>query len=1108
MDALTQAEEAARRTKRRIAACVGTVGLVLFVAVAIIGAAQAPGFAPRPGPGCHWSIIDLEFAGVPPQVQKIYQCWDGALPAGHAANQLADDVGVGLWVDGLFILGYVLLLAGWCAYGVARFRSTTSRRIAQYAVWAAVLAGVCDVVENVMLWLGRPSNPDVLVDELWPRLALAATIPKWVLIALVAPLALVALATCAWRFANQVVRRAVLAPRWVGLAVGVVLSVVAAGAVVASRSADAASLVVAAVAVVLGCLWLRYEIYGPGSTRDRVLAVLATYGAAAALFVGGRAHLWWALLSGVGAALVARALYRMGSVMLHEVIPLPEHLAAHALADEEPGSTGGGEGDRPSPLWVRNGFVPGVEDRSDVGICFSGGGIRSGTFCLGALQMLMKPGRDGKAPLRQAQYLSAVSGGSYIAGAFQMLLHQDAAGSTEPPAPPFSEGSPEEDHIRRHGRYLADSAGQWVAGVSRIVLGIAMNLIVLFLVIYVVARPIGWAQYALLFRTDVPLRGIQDGMWIAIAWPAALAVLLAVAAIASRPDLEATDATGPGTYLWRGAGLLLALSFAVFLFVVGLPLISVAVGWAAEALGGVITDPPGTDTDPTSGVATIVTVVSAVGVASTVVTFKGRSPERTKKKAVKTDQVAAQVSKYGTFALKYAPRLAGLALVVLALTVAALVTVGGFHRMGPLDPSTFIWELDEIWFWAAAFGVLVGLYLIVDQTSWSMHPAYKRRLGSAFALRRVVPRPGAPLVDAMPISGDAPALATFAQPVDTYPKLVVCAVGNVSGQDLAPPKRRAVTFTFENDRVGGPELGWISAEQLKIALGSRHEQHSSLLAAMSMSGAAFASAMGRENRGSINALLAIANLRLGVWLPRPSYVKQLQESDGSHLWVRMRRLTYLVKEMFGLHAPEDRFVYVTDGGHLENLGLVELVRRRCTNIWCFDAGGDPPGFPTSLSQAIELAEEELGVEIRFGPGQLEATCIGTVPAPEHGDDTDAIRKRCAAKDVAVGTIDYGDGGELGCIIYARSAMVPGGDPFVRSHAACSPRFPYDSTGDQFFDQDQFDGYLRLGRQVAKHAIEAADSLRTVPLGWAAIANYDDAGAPPLVLGEGAAAGAV
>ena len=51
------------------------------------------------------------------------------------------------------------------------------------------------------------------------------------------------------------------------------------------------------------------------------------------------------------------------------------------------------------------------------------------------------------------------------------------------------------------------------------------------------------------------------------------------------------------------------------------------------------------------------------------------------------------------------------------------------------------------------------------------------------------------------------------------------------------------------------------------------------------------------------------------------------------------RPEYLWKELFGRNRIDDKFLYVTDGGHYENLGLVELPRRGCGTIYCFDACG-------------------------------------------------------------------------------------------------------------------------------------------------------------------------
>ena len=81
------------------------------------------------------------------------------------------------------------------------------------------------------------------------------------------------------------------------------------------------------------------------------------------------------------------------------------------------------------------------------------------------------------------------------------------------------------------------------------------------------------------------------------------------------------------------------------------------------------------------------------------------------------------------------------------------------------------------------------------------------------------------------------------------------------------------------------------------------------------------------------------------------------------------RPTYLWREIFGRNRLEGKFLYVTDGGHYENLGLVELLRRGCRTIYCFDAGGGTTSG--ALGDAIALARKELNVEIEMLPEALE-----------------------------------------------------------------------------------------------------------------------------------------
>ena len=114
--------------------------------------------------------------------------------------------------------------------------------------------------------------------------------------------------------------------------------------------------------------------------------------------------------------------------------------------------------------------------------------------------------------------------------------------------------------------------------------------------------------------------------------------------------------------------------------------------------------------------------------------------------------------------------------------------------------------------------------------------------------------------------------------------------------------------------------------------------------------------MGRFQIGPTSTLITFGNVRLGTWLPNPRYV-----DEGTALRAGTRRkavrddhfpkprLSYLVKEFLGVHDPSDPYVYVTDGGHWENTGLVELLRPRETgenmprDVIAIDADPGSPG---------------------------------------------------------------------------------------------------------------------------------------------------------------------
>jgi hypothetical protein len=464
---------------------------------------------------------------------------------------------------------------------------------------------------------------------------------------------------------------------------------------------------------------------------------------------------------------------------------------------------------------------------------------------------------------------------------------------------------------------------------------------------------------------------------------------------------------------------------------------------------------------------------------------------------------------------------------VFVFTVAAALSEVG--PGGALDNG------DLAWIGAGVFAAFLVIYFFSDITNWSLHPFYKRRLATVFALKRVrasaldaeerervetVP-PAKPEHDAgiaverdydelVPISNTALSGAEG----EEWPTLLVCAAANISDSNATPPGRRVTSFTFSANAVGGPLIGAVPTWQLETAFETpdeafpnippaeqkkaeaeagalekavkkitpsparkRRGRDLTLLAAIAMSGAAISPSMGKMTKRPLTFLMALANVRLGVWVPNPRWVGEL----GRHQELRLRyvrpRPFYLLCELLGLNRISSKYLYVTDGGHYENLGLVELLRRGCTEIYCLDASGlsaDGAEFE-SLGEAITLARSELGVEIEFAGENDDHS-------PSPADMVPDKETHFAKSDVVTATIRFpvdreADDEEekepvVGTLVYVRNALT-GEVPWdVRAHHEADPRFPNNSTVDQLYTDQKFEAYRVLGSRAAKRATEA------------------------------------
>jgi hypothetical protein len=193
-------------------------------------------------------------------------------------------------------------------------------------------------------------------------------------------------------------------------------------------------------------------------------------------------------------------------------------------------------------------------------------------------------------------------------------------------------------------------------------------------------------------------------------------------------------------------------------------------------------------------------------------------------------------------------------------------------------------------------------------------------------------------------------------------------------------------------------------------------------------------------------------------------------------------LVPLLQELLGSTNEESDFLYLSDGGHFENLGIYELVRRRCRYIIACDAGCDPDYRFEDLGNAIRKIRIDLGVDIRIDVQSL-------IPDPQ----TKRSRSHCA-----VGTIDYRDqqGQEIrGYLLYLKASLTGDEPADVRQYQAEHGDFPHQSTADQWFSESQFESYRGLGLHALTKAVEdAAQRSNGTPTGTGCHPPGEDGGA--------------
>ncbi len=758
--------------------------------------------------------------------------------------------------------------------------------------------------------------------------------------------------------------------------------------------------------------------------------------------------------------------------------------------------------------------VPFPDLRSDApddltGIALSGGGIRSATFALGVLQALARHDL-----LRRFDYLSTVSGGGYIGASLTWLTSKQVAdaGAREPActgagtaaaapslprggfglrphvpdgvldaAPdgdggataPFPYGTddpreaPEPDgsraegamlrYLRQHGNYLTPGKGiTLTSGIVVLLRGIILNLLVwvpilaavmwLLIVASQQPRP-AWVQawvpasaVDLVASMSPPLvaNGEPELLWQEtretplLAFGGMLAAVIALSALCVLAFAGYSLVTwlghkssrwfiGGTKYGWRRQ---FERWMRLPLWAIGALLLLASVPFVVREFHGWL----------------LGSSFSLVGIASGLLAFlktmqqpKSRAEEQASW-AIPTSWIAsigAGFLLYGVLLVSYA--------------------FGWWAAQG--SPVLGV-PPDGILGFALVVAVATGRF--VDLNLITIHRFYRDRLMEAFlpdvdkALRNET--------DAAQ-DADSAALSTMCdrrRAVGPY-HLINTSLVLTESDERTYRMRGGDSFILSPLYCGSNATGWQPT-------GDYMGDELTLPTAMAISGAAAnpwtgCGGVGLTRNPLISMLMALMNLRLGCWLPNPNDTHRPRRRSSKKSF-RAHHFEPGLNEVLGLNLRETSpACLLSDGGHFENLGLYELIRRRLRLIVLCDGTADPDYAFADLQNAVARIGADFGARIEFDKETMLKRFMPSI---------DAVYPRGASLSesaYAVAQIIYADG-RTGHLVYLTTALCKGVRLKLLGYKGANHDFPDQSTADQFFDEEQFEAYRELGYGIA------------------------------------------
>jgi hypothetical protein len=724
-----------------------------------------------------------------------------------------------------------------------------------------------------------------------------------------------------------------------------------------------------------------------------------------------------------------------------------------------------------------------ARDGTLMGLAISGGGIRSATFALGALQLLAREGL-----LQRFDYLSTVSGGGYIGSALTWwrtrgtgcgLGRTDFPFGTEDPSdvrpgsaddrqanlPPaqrsanFGYATPQQRDrlrfLRRHGNYLTPGGGLNLVAAAAVALrGVILALLaslVLMTLAMIVPLLIPDVLYYRVAGGDPSavaqqwvLGSLQDALrfhtpWLGVPW--LIETVLGPAGTLP-PVFELA--------LWLaaliGAGLLAgSVAYSLLTFLLRyLGFTRSSIYWFRRAQELCLWR---------------VYLLMAIPLVLGATALAGEAASDNAGLLGSSGMLAGLGTGVWTFLRNQGGKVSGVPLALVATVGALLLLFGGL--VVSYEIAGWLIAHDNTAAWVGGFAGLGAFYLVVVNLNHvSIHRLYRDRLMEAF-----LPDPAAGAEQGVPAAyaaNKAP-LSGFwdaAEPSGPY-HLINANVVLVGSRERTWRLRGGDSFLLSPLLAGSNATGWTNTRQFD---GNRI----TLATAMAISGAAANPNSGPGGAGltrnlALSVLMSVLGISLGYWARHPRE-RSRWRLPPNHLRPGLRGIV-----PGNLHE-QATYLQLSDGGHFENLAVYELIRRRVRLILLCDGAADPGFAFEDLQVLIRRIEADFGAQIFFDPFNRLELLIPVEDAA--GAATYPVGVRMARQGHIVGEIRYCDGSR-GVLVYLKTTVVEGISLKTKGYKGAHPDFPDETTADQFFDEDQFEAYRELGYRLAERMVRSA-----------------------------------